>query len=95
MAAYLKKVMTFLLNFEKFELVSILHNENSHADALSKLANSRDSELLVVVPIEHLLRPSISKEQEVMWVETPHGWAPSLRSYKTTFYPLIKRRQEN
>ncbi|XP_022897512.1 uncharacterized protein LOC111411189 [Olea europaea var. sylvestris] len=39
--------------------VQIPRIKNAHADALSKLASSKDSELLTVVPIEHLLLPSI------------------------------------
>lgn len=69
MAAYLKLVIEFLPIFQNFELVQIPPSENSHADTLSKLVSNKDFELLTVVPIEHLLRPSISKEQEVMWVE--------------------------
>lgn len=57
----------------KFELTQISHVENTHADVLSKLANSKDSELLTVVPIEHLLKPSIAT-QEVMSVEGTPTW---------------------
>lgn len=62
MATYLKHAMEFLPTFEKFELVHIPHCEDSHVNALSKLASSKDSELLTVVYIEHLLRPSIYKK---------------------------------
>lgn len=43
MAAYLKNVMDLLPSFEKFELTQIRRIENVYADALSKLASSRDS----------------------------------------------------
>lgn len=69
MAVYLKLVMEFVPTFERFELVQIPRCENFNIDALSKLASSRNSELLTLVPIEHLSRPSISKNKEVMWVE--------------------------
>lgn len=39
-----------------------------------KLANSKDSELLKVVPIEHLPWSSISKMEEVMWIEETPLW---------------------
>lgn len=50
-------------------LTQIPHSENSHVDALLKLARNKDSEMLVVVLIEHLPRPSTFKDKEVMWVE--------------------------
>ncbi|XP_022883217.1 uncharacterized protein LOC111399949 [Olea europaea var. sylvestris] len=58
MASYLKMVMNFHPSFEKFEIMQIPRLENAHADALSKLGSSRDSELLAIVRIEHLLTPS-------------------------------------
>lgn len=74
MATYLKVVMRLLPNFDRFELTHIPRNENHHADALSKLAGSRDSELLAVVLIEHLPRSSIAKCEEVMWIESTPSW---------------------
>ncbi|CAI9778484.1 unnamed protein product [Fraxinus pennsylvanica] len=63
LATYLKLVMDFLPNFEKFELVQVPRDENAHADALFKLASSKDSELLKIVPIEHLLEPLSRREK--------------------------------
>ncbi|XP_022849846.1 uncharacterized protein LOC111371929 [Olea europaea var. sylvestris] len=67
MASYLKVVMNLIPSFEKFELTLIPRIENSHADALSKLTSSKDSELLTVVPLEYLLLPS-TEVPNVMWV---------------------------
>lgn len=49
------------LSFKRFELTQIQLIENVHADALSKLASSKDLELLKVMSTEHLDRSSISK----------------------------------
>ncbi|XP_022846413.1 uncharacterized protein LOC111369168 [Olea europaea var. sylvestris] len=68
MASYLKMVMNLIPSFEKFELTQIPCIENSHADALSKLTSSKDSEQLTVVPIKHLLLPS-TEAPNVMWEE--------------------------
>lgn len=68
MASYLKLVMDLLPSFEKFELLQIPHVENAHVDVLSKLARNKDSELLTVVPIEHLLKLSIATP-DMIWVE--------------------------
>ncbi|XP_022843327.1 uncharacterized protein LOC111366872, partial [Olea europaea var. sylvestris] len=58
----------------------IPHIENAHADALSKLASSKDSELLTVVPIEHLLLPSI-EAPTVMWVTGTPIWMQPIVAY--------------
>lgn len=54
MAAYLNLLMDMFPSFEKFELVKIPPIENNYVDTLSKLVSSEDSDLLMVVPIEHL-----------------------------------------
>ncbi|XP_022853222.1 uncharacterized protein LOC111374726 [Olea europaea var. sylvestris] len=58
-----------MVAYLKFELTQVPHLENTHADALSKLASSKDSEPLKVVPIEHLSKPSTSGGEEVLWIE--------------------------
>lgn len=68
MVAHLKFVRDLLIFAENFELTQIPLIENAHTDALSNLANSKDSELLMVVPVEHILKPFIAT-QEVIWVE--------------------------
>lgn len=74
MSFYLKKVMELLPCFEKFELNRIPRTKNTNTNALSKLASSKDSELLRVVSIEHLPRPFMAKGDEVMWIEGTHLW---------------------
>lgn len=74
MTAYPKQIMELLPTFERFELVQIPCCENSHGNALSKLAISKDSELLAMVPMEHLPMPSIYEELDVMWVENILSW---------------------
>ncbi|XP_022877058.1 uncharacterized protein LOC111395308 [Olea europaea var. sylvestris] len=79
-ASYLKMVMNLIPSFEKLELIQIPHIENSHADALSKLPSSKDSELLAVVPIEYLLLPSI-EAPNVMWVAGTPTWMQPIVAY--------------
>lgn len=55
--------------FSIFREVWIFPNpivKNVYKNALSKLASSKDSELLILVPTEHISRPSIAKEEKVM-----------------------------
>lgn len=61
MYADLKLVTDLFSFFEKFKLAQVLHVENAHA--LSNLASSNDLKLLMVVPIEHLLKPSITTKE--------------------------------
>ncbi|XP_022880881.1 uncharacterized protein LOC111398180 [Olea europaea var. sylvestris] len=64
MVAYLKLVKDLIPQFERFKLIQVPRLENTHADALSKFASSKDFELLKVVPIEHLLKHSIFGGEE-------------------------------
>lgn len=63
MVTYIKQVIGLLPSFEKIAFAQFAHIENVHAAALSKLASSKDSNLLKVVPIENLVRLSISKRR--------------------------------
>ncbi|XP_022874289.1 uncharacterized protein LOC111393127 [Olea europaea var. sylvestris] len=54
--------------------------ENAHADALSKLASSKDFELLTIVPIEYLLIPS-TEAPNVMWVVGTPTWMQPIIAY--------------
>ncbi|XP_022874263.1 uncharacterized protein LOC111393096 [Olea europaea var. sylvestris] len=66
MFAYLKLVLDLVPHLERFKLIQVPCLENTHADALSKLASSKDSELLKVVTIEDLSKPSIFGGEEVL-----------------------------
>ncbi|XP_022846411.1 uncharacterized protein LOC111369165 [Olea europaea var. sylvestris] len=91
MASYLKMVMYLVPSFEKFELIQIPRVENAHADALSKLASSKDFELLTIVPIEHLLIPS-TEAPNVMWiVGTPTWMQPIVAYLKNQVLPANKQ----
>ncbi|XP_022877018.1 uncharacterized protein LOC111395264 [Olea europaea var. sylvestris] len=78
MASYLKMVMNLLPSFERFEIIQIPRLENTHANALS--ASSKDSELLAIVPIEHLLVPS-TEAPKVMWVGGTPTWMQPIIAY--------------
>ncbi|XP_022852947.1 uncharacterized protein LOC111374507 [Olea europaea var. sylvestris] len=67
--------------FERFELIQVPLLENTHANALSKLVSSKDSELLKVVPIEYLSKPSIFGGEEVLWIEGTPLWMQPIIAY--------------
>ncbi|XP_024018712.1 uncharacterized protein LOC112090807 [Morus notabilis] len=52
MGTYLRKVKEELIKFKSYEILQIPRAENTNADALAKLASSRDSDILGIVPIE-------------------------------------------
>ncbi|XP_022886722.1 uncharacterized protein LOC111402573 [Olea europaea var. sylvestris] len=81
MRAYLKLVLDIIPHFEKFELTQVPRLENAHADALSKLASSVNSELLNIVPIEHLSKPSTFEGEELLWIEGTPLWMHPIIAY--------------
>ncbi|XP_022851791.1 uncharacterized protein LOC111373492 [Olea europaea var. sylvestris] len=81
MTAYLNFVMNLVPHFERFELVQVPCLKNTYTDALSKLASSRDSELLKIIPIERLPKPSISGGEDVLWIEDTQLWMQPIEAY--------------
>ena len=55
--------------------------DNSNADALAKLATSRDSELLRLVPIEIIPKPSIAKQGLVEAINSEPSWIDDIVVY--------------
>ena len=54
MAAYLEKVKVELQNFSRYEVKHVDREDNSIADALAKLATSKDAGLFHLVPSQVL-----------------------------------------
>ena len=59
MAAYLRKAKDLLNAFSSFKIQQVPREQNTQADALARLASTKDSELLEVIPVEFLSTPSI------------------------------------
>ena len=74
MAAYLEKVKAELQNFSKHKVKHIDREDNSNADELAKLATSRESELLRLVPIKIIPEPSIAKQGLVEAINSEPSW---------------------
>ena len=66
MAAYLDKAKEQLSLFFVASIEVILQSRNSNADALAKLASTRNVDLLNVVSMEFLAEPSIYPQQGVI-----------------------------
>ena len=59
MAAYLQKAKDLLSTFNFFKIRQVPREQNMQADALARLVSTKDAELLEVVPVEFLSKPSI------------------------------------
>ena len=81
MAAYLEKVKVELQNFSRYEVKHIDREKNSNPDALAKLAISRDTELLLLVPVEIIPEPSIAKEDLVEAIDSEPSWMDEIVIY--------------
>ncbi|XP_062103366.1 uncharacterized protein LOC133814420 [Humulus lupulus] len=81
MAAYLAKAQEMLHNFRKFTIRQMLREKNSNADALEKLATTKDAELIKVVPIDYLDSLSIVAPDEVETVQPQDGWMEPIIKY--------------
>lgn len=95
MAAYLEKVKAELRNFSRYEIKHIDREDNANADALAKLATSRDAELLRLVPIEIVNEPSITKQHLIEAIEAQPSWMDDIVIYlKEDRLPKIETRRE-
>ena len=57
------------------------HEDNSSADALAKLAISKDAELICLVSVEIILEPSIAKRELVEAIESEPFWMDEIIIY--------------
>ena len=51
MAAYLKKAKDLLSAFSSYTIQQVPRAQNAEADALARLASTKDAELLKVIPV--------------------------------------------
>ena len=82
MILYLKKVRELL---KKFMLVQVRHiprAENSQADTLAKLSTASQEDLSRLMPVDHLVKPSIDlKDVEVSPVTSEPSWMDPIWDY--------------
>ena len=82
MILYLKKVGEMLKKFVRVQVKHEPKTENSRADALAKLATASQEDLGTLIPIEHLLEPSVSIEKgEVSPVMSKSSWMDPIWDY--------------
>ena len=80
MAQYLRKVQVLAKMFESFQLIQINRSLNNHADALSKLASSREAKARMV-KVEVLERPSIEEKEVLAVGGEKEDWRTPIKKY--------------
>ncbi|XP_024033086.1 uncharacterized protein LOC112095396 [Morus notabilis] len=81
MATYLKKVREALGKLTAYDIQQVPRAENRNADALAKLATSRDAGLLNMVPVEVLKAQTTAKRPEVTPVDYQPSWMDPIIRY--------------
>ncbi|XP_052205170.1 uncharacterized protein LOC127809995 [Diospyros lotus] len=82
MAAYLLKARELLALLPRLEVRQIPRSQNSHADALARLATAQDTKFLGAIPVEFLAAPSTEQSAETMEIGTPQGsWMSPILEY--------------
>ena len=75
MIIYLKKVQELFKKFIRVQVRHVPRAENTRVDALTKLATSSREDLDKLVPVEHLLEPSMNiDKEEVFSVMSEPSW---------------------
>ena len=82
MILYLKKVRELLKKFTRVQVRHVPRAENMRADALAKLATTPPEDLHRLIPVEHLLEPSVNIDnEEVSPVMSELSWMDPIWDY--------------
>ncbi|CAL8083100.1 unnamed protein product [Prunus armeniaca] len=81
MSAYLSAAHKLLQKFQAYEIRQIPRSENSHADALSRLASAINDKIGRNVPVEILSQPSTTTE--VCTVRYEDTWMSPIYAFLT------------
>ena len=82
MVAYLQRVRDLMHAFEGCKVNQVPRNQNSHIDALARLASKRDIDSLEAIPVEFLATPSMREPCEVLVITvTPDSWMKPIIDY--------------
>ena len=62
MVSYLKLAQVLLKSFDKYNIIQVPRVDNTYADALARLASTKEADLHGLIPVEHLAQPSIVED---------------------------------
>ena len=87
MMTYLSKAKDTLTQFDLYSIQKVPQDENSDADALARLASTKESESLGAIPVEYLPNPSITGGETVI-IQAADTWiTPIIKSLKNGALP--------
>ncbi|CAL2246891.1 unnamed protein product [Prunus armeniaca] len=89
MTAYLQHTRHLLATFDAYLMSQVPRSENSHADALARLASGLEQGIGCNIHIEFLDQPSTQTPLSALLITALHEWTPSFSSCKTKHYLLI------
>ena len=81
MVTYLEKVKELLGSILMVSIEVVPRSKNANADALAKLASTRDTELLDTVWVDFLAEPNIKQRPKVMELEQRPSWMDHIVVY--------------
>ena len=95
MAAYLQKAKDLLNTLSSFKIQQIPREQNVQGDALARLASTKDSKLMKVIPVEFLREPGIleaNPQATIHCVTSVNTWmTPIARYLKDGYLPGDKK----
>ena len=74
MVAYLEKAKELMGSILAVSIDVVPRSKNVNAEALAKLASTKDTELLNAISVEFLVEPSIKQRQDIMKLEEEPSW---------------------
>ena len=96
MAAYLQRAKDLLKSFSSYTIHQVPRSQNAKAYALARLASTKDAELLEVIHVEFLSRPSIHptyQPQVVNCATMANSWmTPMIQYLKDGILPKNKNK---
>lgn len=81
MIKYLAKVKSTILEFNSFDIQQVPREDNTKADALSRLASSKIAGLRKTVFVEILSKRSIEEAEEILELHGELSWVDPILSY--------------
>ena len=82
--AYLQKAKDLLSSFSSYTIQQVSRSHNSQGDSLARLASTKDAELLEVILVEFLNKPSIHpayQPQALNYTTTAYSWMTLIIQY--------------
>lgn len=83
MGLYPNKVKKLLEKFQKYEIMQIPREENSHADTLANIASTIDYSFRRTIHFEYLTVPSTHKPEleVIVFIDTRENWIDKIIDY--------------